>query len=100
MTALNDVLKAEQQADERIEVAKKEGEKTLAAAQVRQQEVLATEKAGLEKQASEAEEVHRVRIGEQVKKIQAETEAQVLVTKKRFADKRGAIKTLLLQRFQ
>lgn len=100
MTALNDVLKAEQEADEVIETSKKEVEAMIASARTEQQTRLESEKNKLQEFGVIETKTQQVHVDEQVKKIIAETENQVISTEKRFLSKKDSIKSALMERFQ
>ena len=100
MTALNDVLKAEQQADEMIETANKEAEATVVSAREEQKNRLDSEKNSLEEAEAEATKTKQTEIDGLVNKVISSTESQVTAIEKQFSEKKEAVKTALLSKFQ
>ncbi len=100
MTALNDVLKAEQEADEMIETANKEAESEVLSAKAAQKDILESEKKKLEESGAEEMAAKQTKVDSLVKGVVANAEAQVIAVEKQFSEKKDAVKTALLSKFQ
>lgn len=100
MTALNEVLQAEQAAEQLIETAKKDAEAAVAAAKTEQQERLAAERTQLQVAEAADAAAQQARIDEMVQKILTDTDAQVAAIEQQFASKKNTVKELLIEELQ
>ena len=100
MTALNDVLKVEKEADEAIETSKKEAEAAVMAAHTEQRSRLDAERLKLQESGEVETKNQQAHIDELVKKIVADTETQVVAIEQRFSNKKESVKAALMQHFR
>lgn len=100
MTALNDVLKVEKEADEAIETSKKEVEVLVVNAREEQRSRLEAERLKLQESGEAETKRQQAHVDELVKKIVVDTETQVEGIEKRFSNKKESVKTALMKHFQ
>lgn len=100
MTALNDVLTAEQESEQAIVAANEAAAVALQAARVAQQERLKAEEEKLAEAAIKATATEEARVAELAKDISTEVDSKVSMIKQRFAGKKDELKTSITQCFQ
>jgi len=100
MTALDEVLTAEKEAEQTVAKANKDAAVALQNARVEQQTSLETEEKRLAEAAIEAAAAEEVRVTELAKKITAEVSDQVVAIEKRFVSKKDDLKSAIMQKFQ
>lgn len=100
MTAFNEVLIAEQEAEQSIEAATKEAAAAVTKAKTDRDTVLATTEQTLQEEAIAATAATQTALDAKVQKIKAVAAAEVTVIQQQFSAQQTELKTLLTQRFQ
>ena len=100
MNALDEVLKAEQEAEQVIKASEEKAVLLIQKAETDQQTHLDSEERRLEDFAKSTLSSDEIRVAELAKKIMVEAETKVSIIEKNFAGKKEDLKTKVKQRFQ
>jgi vacuolar-type H+-ATPase subunit H len=99
MSAFNEVMTAEQEADKAIATAKEEVTAAIHTAESDGRNRLVTAEAEIKRSEQEERERHEQRIVEMVKKITGDAEAQVAAIKQRFTTQKTELTAFLKDHF-
>ncbi len=100
MTAFNQVLNAEQEAEQSIKAATEEVAATVAEARAERQTRLKNEAEKLREIKEKTLSDHKLHIDEAVKKIQTDVATQVAAIEQRFISHKTELKSSLMQSFK
>ena len=99
MTAFDDILKAEKEAEESIATAKKEVEEAITVAKKERGTKIAAETVKLDEAEKTALQAHQAQIDEKIQHIQKEVAVEVAAIEKKFESQKADWKATLKKKF-